>query len=118
MDDVPGLADAVIAAQDELAAVLAATPGVAGTVTANADALVAAADHFADLADLVVGAEPELAAFLSGTVALSEQAAGLLVEERAGVQDAVRVERCLDAAHHVDLHRVLQGEEVLLLPAR
>lgn len=88
MDEAPGVADAIVAAQDELAAVLAATPGVAGTVADHADRLVSAADHFAALADLVAGAEPELAAFLSGTVELSQQAASLLSEEQATI-DAV-----------------------------
>jgi len=88
MDETPGLADAIVAAQDELAAVLAATPGVAATVADRAHALVAAADHFAELADLVVDAQPQLAAFLSGTVELSQQAAALLSEQRATI-DAV-----------------------------
>lgn len=85
MDEVPGLADAIVGAQDELATLLATTPGVAGTLTEQAGTLVSAADHFAELAQLVETQRPELATFLAGTTDLSLQAASLLTAERATI---------------------------------
>jgi phospholipid/cholesterol/gamma-HCH transport system substrate-binding protein len=89
MDEVPGLADAIVATQDELASLLSATPGVAGTLTEQAGTLVSAADHFAELAHLVETNQPELAAFLAGTTDLSLQAASLLTAERASIDSVL-----------------------------
>jgi phospholipid/cholesterol/gamma-HCH transport system substrate-binding protein len=90
MDDVPALADTIVAAQADLASLLAATPGVAGTVTENADALVSAASQFAELADLVVESQPELASFLTGVTDLSTQAAALLAADGTSIDAILR----------------------------
>ena len=73
----------------ELARLLEAVPGVAGTVAEQADSLVAASDAFAELADLVVAEEHDLARFLTATGDLAGRAGELLATERGRIQDVV-----------------------------